>query len=211
VTQFTHRSGEGGWGAARADLNPTSEPAGWAIEHQVGSPAALLGLPIPTARTVRWCQPTSTAVVNGARATSGQLRRPTGGGAVLVRPGRLIWADVIIPRHDPLWVDDVVKSSWWLGQAWAAALRTLGIDADVYHGAKIVNDGPCFAGIVPGEVTVKAKKVVGISQRRTRAAALFQTAILRTVEPDETMAIGLDTLAEVTQATVESAFERTLV
>ena len=37
----------------------------------------------------------------------------------------------------------------------------------------------CFAGVGPGEVLVGGRKVVGISQRRTRAGARFHCAALR--------------------------------
>jgi len=43
----------------------------------------------------------------------------------------------------------------------------------------------CFAGIGPGEVTIDGHKVVGMSQRRTRAGALFQCAALLEWDPDE--------------------------
>jgi hypothetical protein len=35
----------------------------------------------------------------------------------------------------------------------------------------------CFAGLGPGEVVLKGRKVVGMSQRRTRHGALFQCAL----------------------------------
>ena len=41
----------------------------------------------------------------------------------------------------------------------------------------------CFGGLGPGEVTVGGRKVVGISQRRTRAGAVFQCAALVTWDP----------------------------
>jgi lipoate-protein ligase A len=37
----------------------------------------------------------------------------------------------------------------------------------------------CFAGLGPGEVLVDGRKVVGLSQRRTRAGARFHCAALR--------------------------------
>jgi lipoate-protein ligase A len=40
----------------------------------------------------------------------------------------------------------------------------------------------CFGGLGPGEVTVDGAKLVGISQRRTRAGARFQMAIHRRFE-----------------------------
>jgi lipoate-protein ligase A len=42
----------------------------------------------------------------------------------------------------------------------------------------------CFAGLGPGEVTVGGRKVVGISQRRTRDAARFQCVAYETWDAD---------------------------
>jgi lipoate-protein ligase A len=47
----------------------------------------------------------------------------------------------------------------------------------------------CFAGVGPGEVLIGSRKVVGISQRRTRGAALFQTAALLTWDPAALLAL----------------------
>ena len=43
----------------------------------------------------------------------------------------------------------------------------------------------CFAGVGPGEVLLDGRKVVGISQRRTRVGARFQCVVLRTWDPSE--------------------------
>ena len=54
----------------------------------------------------------------------------------------------------------------------------------------------CFAGLGPGEVTVDGRKVVGISQRRTRAGARFQCAALRRWDPGALAAlVGVDPAA----------------
>jgi hypothetical protein len=42
----------------------------------------------------------------------------------------------------------------------------------------------CFAGIGPGEVMVGQSKLVGVSQRRTRSAARFQTMVHLRWRPD---------------------------
>lgn len=102
------------------------------------------------------------------------VRRRSGGGAVYVEPSGTLWVDVVLPRGDPLWADDVGLAAHWLGEVWAAAI---GDRAEVHRGPMVRSewsDLVCFAGLGPGEVTVDAKKVVGISQRRTRAAARFQ-------------------------------------
>ncbi len=115
------------------------------------------------------------------------VRRRSGGGAVLVTPGDCVWVDVIVGRGDPLWDDDVNRASWWLGRAWADALASLGVGP-----AQVVQrfePGPwgrlvCFAGRGPGEVTVGGAKVVGVTQRRTRTTARFQTLLYRRWAPE---------------------------
>jgi lipoate-protein ligase A len=126
------------------------------------------------------------------------VRRRSGGSAVVVGPGRSLWVDVAIPRGDPLWHDDIGRASWWVGELWAAALEVVGVGpAVVWRGGLVRaewSDRACFAGLGPGEVTVEGRKVVGVSQRRTRAGALFQCAGL--VAPDA-RGQGPDALAEL--------------
>lgn len=123
-------------------------------------------------------------VVDGAAAARSGLavvRRRSGGGAVLVRPGEVVWVDVFVPSGDRLWAPDVGRATHWLGRAWAEALGDLGRPA-TWHDGPLVSTRwsslVCFAGLGPGEVRVGGAKVVGISQRRTRAGALFQCAAL---------------------------------
>jgi lipoate-protein ligase A len=110
------------------------------------------------------------------------VRRRSGGGAVLVVPGEVLWVDVIVPAGDGLWDDDVGRAVHWLGDAWVRALAAVGVaDADVHRDGLVAtpwSSRVCFAGLGPGEVTQAGRKVVGISQRRTRAAARFQCAVL---------------------------------
>ena len=146
------------------------------------------------------CEPSGPALVLGstqrdddvdrARAEAEDLpvvRRRTGGGVVLVRPGELVWVDVDLPSGDPLWDADVGVAFEWLGQVWAAAAADLGAPAPSAHRGRM--DGGrwgrlvCFAGLGPGEVTVAGRKLVGLAQRRTRAMARFQCALLRRWNP----------------------------
>jgi lipoate---protein ligase len=46
------------------------------------------------------------------------------------------------------------------------------------------SDRVCFAGLGPGEVTVDGRKVVGMSQRRTREGVLFQCCVALRWEPE---------------------------
>lgn len=146
-------------------------------------------------RALWWFEVTGEAVVLGstqadtvvdrARAEVSGVevaRRRSGGGAVWLAPGEVTWVDVLVPAGDRVWDDDVVAAASWLGEAWAAALGSLGVaGCKVHHGGLVRStwsDAVCFAGLGPGEVTVGGRKVVGISQRRTRAGARFQCAAL---------------------------------
>jgi len=108
------------------------------------------------------------------------VRRRSGGGGVLLVPGEFVWLDLVIPAGDPLWSDDVGAAMVWVGEVWERALQSLG------HGDNLsVHRGPlipsqwsatvCWAGVGTGEVLRGSAKLVGISQRRTRTWARFQS------------------------------------
>ncbi len=114
------------------------------------------------------------------------VRRRSGGGAVLVGTGDAVWVDVFVPADDTLWDRDVGRAANWLGRVWVDALAELGVGADCYDGPFLASPWSslvCFAGLGPGEVRVGGAKVVGISQRRTRAGALFHCAALLHWDP----------------------------
>jgi lipoate-protein ligase A len=179
----------------------------WELRRLTGRAADLHAEPVPEApgRAVWVLDATAPALVLGstqseelvdgeAAAEAGVevARRRSGGGAVLVLPGEMVWVDVILPAGDPLWDDDIARAAHWLGRAWQSALAELGV------GSTAVHEGPlacgslgrlvCFAAVGAGEVTVPGRdgprKLVGISQRRTRAAARFQCAAYRQWGPD---------------------------
>ena len=119
-----------------------------------------------------------------------------------LEPGGSWWVDVVIPHADPLWDDDVSRAFLWLGDAWAAALADVGTPGEVHRGGLDATPWSrlvCFAGLGPGEVTSPgphggARKVVGISQRRTRTHARFQCVVHRRFDPWAT--VGLLALPE---------------
>jgi len=178
----------------------------WRVEIVAGPTARLLDPPAITERAVRFLIPEDRAVVLGSTqpeshidqvradaAGAKVLRRRGGGGAVLVGPGQVLWTDVLIPAEDPLWTADVGRAFWWLGDVWIAALGAVGLE-----GAQVLrlglrhspwSDRMCFAGLGPGEVTLGDAKVVGISQRRTRAGAHFQCAVPLLWNPSELLAL----------------------
>jgi lipoate-protein ligase A len=185
----------------------TGPPSGWELRQLTGRAADLHAEPLPEApaRAVWVLDATAAALVLGstqseqlvdseAAAAAGieVARRRSGGGVVLVLPGETAWVDVIVPAGDPLWDDDIARAAHWLGRAWQSALAELGVGAtDVHEGPLAC--GPlgrlvCFATVGAGEVTVPGadgpRKLVGISQRRTRAAARFQCAAYRRWDPE---------------------------
>lgn len=116
------------------------------------------------------------------RAGIDVVRRRSGGGAVVLIPGRVTWIDVIVPRDTTGWATDIHRPMRWLGHHLAAVisscLRGDGSPAVTVHDGAMVttpwSTTVCFDGVGPGEVLLDGAKLVGISQRRTRAAARLQ-------------------------------------
>ena len=143
----------------------------WGVEAHQGSAAEFHARTVeePARRAVWWSSVDRPALVLGsaqrpevadadALAAAGVelVRRRSGGGAVLLVPGEVVWADVIVPAGDPLWDDDVGRATHWLGATWARALETCGLpDATVHRGPMVRTPWSslvCFSGLGPGEV-----------------------------------------------------------
>lgn len=171
----------------------------WAIERASGLAASFHAreLPDPLERTAWIFDVDGPALVLGStqamagidveacrRAGVDVVRRRSGGGAVLLDPGDATWVDLMVPRDDPLWDDDIARAAHWVGDAWAQALVAGGAASDdvAVHRTGLVrgawSDRVCFAGIGPGEVLLRGAKLVGLSQRRTRSGARFQCVLL---------------------------------
>ena len=114
-------------------------------------------------------------------------RRRGGGGAVYLEPGDPLWFDTWIPRDDPLWVADVSVAAEWVGAWWTDALMRLGANGLTVHTGRSVpgdlGELVCFAGRGPGEVFDGARKVVGLSQWRSREGALFSSCAYAAWDP----------------------------
>jgi lipoate-protein ligase A len=198
-------SAGGAWEVERTEgpagpqhARPVPEPARRLVwVHRVLRPALVLGSG----------QAAEDVDLGAATAAGVEVaQRRSGGGAVLLRPGRSLWVDLVVPAGDPRWSDDVVRAASWVGEAWAVALQQQGVVAEVHHGrldAGVWGRRVCFAGIGPGEVVVDGRKVVGLSQRRTRAGARFQCVAdptwqaagvldLLALEPDERARAGVE-------------------
>ena len=117
------------------------------------------------------------------------VKRRSGGGIVFLAEDSTIWIDVEIPREHSLWLNDVGESSLWLGEVFENELsRLCDVKLELHRDALIKTAWSsliCFAGRGPGEVfTEDGRKVVGISQRRTRDWARFQCAISLQWKPE---------------------------
>jgi lipoate---protein ligase len=179
-----------------------SLPGGWLVRRVRGDAGTLHGLAVPagTGREVWVLEAARPAVVlgstqaeslvdAGAAAELGVdvVRRRSGGGAVLVVPDDMLWLDVVLPAGDPLWDTDVARATAWLGDTWVAALADVGIAPTVAHRGALacgrLGRLVCFASLGAGEVTQDGRKLVGVSQRRTRTSARFQCGLYRVWEP----------------------------
>jgi lipoate-protein ligase A len=181
-------------GSSRTVRSGQCPSVGWEVHRSVGSAAEFHArpLPDPVVRAVHVLEVDRPALVLGSTQADGVadreacaaagvevVRRRSGGGAVLLEPGGALWLDVEVPRGDELWDDDVGRAAWWVGERCGALLDA---DAHVHRGGLVRtpwSDLVCFAGLGPGEVTVGrgGPKVLGLSQRRTRAGARFQVAV----------------------------------
>lgn len=185
----------------------------WPVVHHRGSAADLHHLDVPVdGRAVLVMELEGPAVALGSTQSEAVLdqrvvaesgrdvtRRHSGGGLVVMDPGDVAWVDLVIPAGDPLWRVDVGEAFVWLGRAWAEAIAgSVGGVAGaapipvVHRGAPRHADlgrAVCFAGVGSGEVTVGDRKVVGMSQRRTRDYARFQCLVHRRFDADASMAV----------------------
>jgi lipoate-protein ligase A len=148
------------------------------VWRQVDRPTLVLGSTQPTELVAGWV----------LRERGVELaRRRGGGGAVYLDPGDHVWMDAWIPRHDALWDHDVSRAAEWVGAWWTAALEELGARGFAVHSGRSVpgelGELVCFAGRGPGEVLHAGRKVVGLSQWRSRDGALFSSCAYRRWDP----------------------------
>jgi lipoate-protein ligase A len=138
-------------------------------------------------------QPADLVSPDALRDRSAELvRRRGGGGAVYLEPGAFLWVDAWIPRNDVLWTHDVSVAAEWVGQWWVEALVGAGVGLGaggltVHRGRSApgpLGDLVCFAGRGPGEVFVDDRKIVGVSQWRSREGALFSSCAYLEWEPE---------------------------
>lgn len=169
--------------------------------HEVARPALVLGS----------TQDDSVVDRDACRAAGVEVvRRRSGGGSVLLVPGEVVWVDLILPAGASGWSDDVHRPMVWFGKGLAAAFESLGVTTAVHGGA--MRSTPwsrlvCFDGLGAGELTVDGAKLVGISQRRTRAAARLQACWYTRYDASrlvELLSVEVDASVLSTVATVDA-------
>jgi lipoate---protein ligase len=122
------------------------------------------------------------------------VKRRSGGGAVLLSSETTVWIDVVLPATHELSVSDIGQAPLWLGKLFQQVLTDLGVaDLTLHETAMEKSDWStliCFAGRGPGEVfTSNGRKVVGISQRRTREWVRFQIVVSLAWRPEILLAL----------------------
>jgi lipoate-protein ligase A len=201
----------------------------WTIEERLGAAADLhRSWPTPeidpTRRALAVCRVARPALVLGStqdpavvdadRADSRGIevvRRRSGGGAVLVVPGDPVWIDAWVPRGDRLWNEDVGRAFDWFGDAWTTALTALGCEGLSAHREGFAactrwSSLVCFGGVGTGEVvTADGRKVVGISQRRTRDGAWFHSAAVLHWDPSALLEVLVLPVEELAAARIDLA------
>lgn len=125
------------------------------------------------------------------------LLRASGGGAVLVGPW-MLGLSVALATDHPLAAGGPVNTYCWLGEAIAAALRQIGLDAWAIspealaaHRAQHTAPTPawaCFGGLSPWEVLVGKQKIAGLAQVRRRHGILLVAGILMDAPPWQLLA-----------------------
>jgi lipoate-protein ligase A len=164
--------------------------------------ALLTGMLTTGRPAVRWYGATQRALVIGSGQRLGEVdsaalrhtgvnlhRRASGGTAVLFVPG-LLMQDLALPPDHPLYCTDITSSYAWLGAVWVEVLTRLGLSAvelvpvPTARTDTLATDDrvrrACFGGRSPYEVIVGGRKLVGFSQIRRRAGALFQVGLYST-------------------------------
>ena len=185
---------------------PTLPNSSWKLYTEQVSASAQHSRDLVVERAVWDVHITQKAMVLGSRQDESLLngeqcsrdgievvRRRSGGGIVFLASGEHVWLDVVVPRGDVLWSDDVAQASWWLGDVWVQTLNALGENNVSVHHESLSSDAwgdlLCFAGVGPGEVVRRdhesLSKLVGISQRRTRDYARFQCTIFTKWNPHD--------------------------
>ncbi len=169
----------------------------WTRHDRHGTVAELHGLvpqPLDAVAELWSMYPSAPALVVGSSQHLGDdvldragalgldvVRRRSGGTAVVIVPGDVVWIDLVVPRQHPWWQADIRGQMRAAGYAWQQALGVAGRPGRVHVGGMIAGTPAeiCWAGVGPGEVLDGGAKLVGLSQRRTAGWVRVQGMVHR--------------------------------
>lgn len=151
-------------------------------ERWGGAPILRLYSFDPPAITIGYHQ-NSDLILDVARARADGLdcvRRITGGRALL-HEGELTYC-VIAPAGSAMFDAGPGEAYRRISAAISAALRSLGVDAEVSRGRELPGPkgtaAPCLSSVTRYELAVRGRKIAGSAQRKTSAAFLQHGSIL---------------------------------
>jgi lipoate-protein ligase A len=159
-------------------------PAAWNMALDEALLLSAASIREPVFRTYSWSEPAATfgyfqkyAEIAAWTELRPLVRRPTGGGLV---PHDADWTySLALPPNDAWYELRAVESYLKLHEWLAAALRAVGVPAELAAVAQKEIPGQCFAGAEQFDVLVNGKKVAGAAQRRTRDGMLIQGSVQR--------------------------------
>ncbi len=134
--------------------------------------------------------------------------RQSGGGAVLVSPEDMLWVDIFIPQGSKFWIPDIAEASMWIGRIWHNALKRLDIECylfDQKFSRSEASDLICFISRAAGELFVGTRKILGISQRRSKFGTRFQCALIINWKPEHMIAAYRNSLIPDLDKLINSA------
>ena len=106
---------------------------------------------------------------------------------MLVAPEDMLWVDIFVPKESKFWIADIAKASIWIGRIWDDALKRLDVECflfDENFSRTEASDLICFIGRAPGELFIGNRKILGISQRRSKFGTRFQCALIINWKPE---------------------------
>ncbi|MDD4857635.1 MAG: lipoate--protein ligase family protein [Candidatus Krumholzibacteria bacterium] len=161
-----------------------------ALDEMLLEEAALRRAPVlrlysfdPPAVTIGYHQdPARILDMDAMRADGLDCVRRITGGRALLHEGELTYC-VVAPAGAGCLGTDAAGAYLRISEALAAAIRSLGVDAEVTRGRESVGRGsgaaqPCLASTTRYELAVRGRKIAGSAQRKTATAFLQHGSIL---------------------------------
>ena len=189
------------------DRRPTNQLDSWTIETKYSEPALAheANLEEWQKPTIWIIEPKDTCLVLGKSQRGRAFLnlsyleeqninltvRQSGGGAVLVSPEDMLWVDIFIPQRSKFWIPDIAKASIGIGKIWHDALKRLDLECSLFDqkfSRSEASDLICFISRAAGELFVGNRKILGISQRRSKFGTRFQCALIINWKPEQMIA-----------------------